>query len=156
MNKTICTLFVLFAVASANTFENLEFSDDTVVVNEDIEFPAVKGVFDCVTSVAQIIPALNTLIKDAKAKKGVQTLIGDLQAVIGKIDSICDSCKIPKPKSKSGKPINLQACAADAANIANDAADVIKNAKNPLKIVSSLSRLISKIPDALADCGIRK
>ena len=97
-NKTICALFLLLAVASTNTLENMEFldDDDNVIF---IILPSVNATFnatvDCIHSVPKIIPALNTLIKDvkdAKARrsnlklhletmKDVQTLINDLQVI---------------------------------------------------------------------------
>ena len=99
-NKTICALFLLLAVASTNTLENMEsLDDDDNVIFHRIILPSVNATFnatvDCIRSVPKIIPALNTLIKDvkdAKARrsnlklhletmKDVQTLINDLQVI---------------------------------------------------------------------------
>ena len=169
MRKTVCALFLLFAVASANGLEFLD--DDNTVFNEDIEFLSVNATAECMSSVAKIIPALNTFIKDVTSrplfqlirdevrfKKELQIIIDDYQAIFGEINSICDSCNLQKPtilKLMSRYPSIPQACAGDAQNMARFAADIIKNANNPSKIVDSLSKFVKRVPHVFLDCGIR-
>ena len=177
-NKTICALFLLLAVASAHTFENMEFlDDDSVIVNEDIEFPSVHGTVnatvDCMSSVAKIIPALNTLIKDVKdadardilimlhlkTMRDVQTFIDDLRVILGEINSICDSCNIPKPTIPwyiSIIPPYPRGCYMNAKDLAEFAEKyLITNLSNPSKIAKSLSQFVGRIPAGLTSCGIK-
>ena len=171
MRKTVCALFLLFAVASANGLEFLD--DDNTVFNEDIEFLSVNATAECMSSVPKIIPALNTLIKDVKdayardiliilhlkTMRDVQTFIDDLQAVIGKIDSICDSCNIPKPTIPwyiSRIPPYPRGCYMDAKSLAEFAEKyLITNVNNPSKIVDRLSQFVGRIPAGLNSCGIK-
>ena len=158
-NKTICALFLLLAVASANTFENLEFlDDDNVIVNEDIEFIAIKKANGCMESIKKIIPDLKAFIKDVNAKRDVQTLIDDLQAIFGEINGICDSCDLSKPSMYKYERPSFRDCAIDAALLADTAVYIVKLVGNPLTfipLIESVAVFVTGIPMTVLDCGIR-
>lgn len=153
MNKTLCALFLLFAVAAANIHElALEDLDDDVMMNADLQ---VGDFFDCTRSIGKVIPAGQQFIQDVKAKADVHIIIADLKDVLSHLDNICEKCGIPKPVI-GGKEIDLQICALDAADLADDVVEVIENVKNFPKVLTSLAKLFQNIPETLAACGIQR
>ena len=123
------------------------------------------------SSVAKIIPTLNTLIKDVEARGGllglvkhvktmkdVQPLLDDLRAIFGGINTVYDFCKIQKPTfsgSMNEWPNPHRVCAGAAAITAGAAADVIKNANSSSKIITFVSVFAGKQLMVLDACGIR-
>lgn len=89
-----------------------------------------------------------------EGRKDFDTIKGNVIGILSNINSICDGCSIPRPKTKEG-PVDMEKCILDFEIIADIANNIVKNKGNVLAALPQISNLVTQMPSILTDCGIK-